>query len=216
MAPSRIGDRSIGLEDRRTKWAIGLIRGEMNAEEKTAVIDDAMNSRSSYLLELHYSPGSARVLPLISSDFDLAIVDFAIPRQCSCLRLLRAFVNYDPAIAPNESTTISSIIDIRFIRSREKENFGSAAQKDSGKERIQFSIFTIFARVFVRRNETCLGLLSRTKRLSHEETSVVCVIRYRGNLISSDNLSFAYRLHLSAFISSRIARFQKCTRALTR
>jgi hypothetical protein len=30
----------------------------MNAEEKAAVIDDAMNSRSSYLLELHYSPGS--------------------------------------------------------------------------------------------------------------------------------------------------------------
>jgi len=119
-------------------------------------------------------------------------------------------VNYDAAIAPNESATISSmIIDIGFIRSCEKENL-SAPENLRRKK--------IFNPIRSRAAKRDLPRLVKPDKTGHSrgETSAVCVTRYRGNLISSDNLSFVYRLHLSAFISTRIARFQKCTRALTR
>lgn len=49
----------------------------MNVEEKAAVIDDAMNSRSFYLLELHYSLDFTGSAP--NFDFNLAFMDFIIP-----------------------------------------------------------------------------------------------------------------------------------------
>lgn len=70
-------------------------RGEMNVEEKAAVIDDAINSQSFYLLELHYSLDFTDSL---NFDFDLAIMNFIIPifRKFSLLfEKYKIFLNYN-------------------------------------------------------------------------------------------------------------------------